>query len=222
MNKKIMTLLSATLVATTLIACNISQKEEQQSFVGCWKYDGFEYYIILDEDMNWKMIYENGDIDALGEFVLEENVAYLYEQGEYDYEDGKFEEAEEFLQLTFTEDGTLSASNGFTLYATEQPEWSSSYEVKDFVGCWQYDGFDLYLVVEDDMTWTIKMEDGTVKGTGVFTLEEDYVQLYETGGYVYEASDEATKDNMFLRLYLNDSGKMYDSGSRMLTATKEP
>lgn len=78
-------------------------------FSGCWKYDDYDMYIVLYEDMTWQLLDSTGFSYINHAFEYEENLVYLLE-----------ESGSVYLTLTF-EEGVLTDSDGDTLYPAPWP-----------------------------------------------------------------------------------------------------
>lgn len=80
-----------------------------EDFLGCWKYDDYDMYIVLYEDMTWQLLDSTGFSYINHAFEYEENLVYLLE-----------ESGSVYLTLTF-EEGVLTDSDGDTLYPAPWP-----------------------------------------------------------------------------------------------------
>ena len=80
-----------------------------EEFLGCWKYDDYDMYIVLYEDMTWQLLDSTGFSYINHAFEYEENLVYLLE-----------ESGSVYLTLTF-EEGVLTDSDGDTLYPAPWP-----------------------------------------------------------------------------------------------------
>ena len=80
-----------------------------EEFLGCWKYDDYDMYIVLYEDMTWQLLDNTGFSYINHAFEYEENLVYLLE-----------ESGSVYLTLTF-EEGVLTDSDGDTLYPAPWP-----------------------------------------------------------------------------------------------------
>ena len=165
------------------------QETSTAAFIGCWAYQDYYVWVDIREDGTYQWV--DGDNVSSGSYTMEEDELVL----------------DNGLRFSLLKIGGLLDSDGDTLIRSTGPDsdWgtTASGTVSDFVGCWEYEDYYVWVDIREDGTY--EWVDGDNVGSGSYTIE----------------GDELVLDNG-LRFAPDGSGGLIDSDGDTLFASQLP
>ena len=130
-------------------------------FTGCWEYEDYD---------SWLVVYEDGTYDWDWEGILTSG-SYTIEGDELVLDEG--------YRFTLDGAGGLVDSDGDTLFASRLPDdedqSGGAAGIEDFIGCWEYEAYDLWLVVYENEAYDWISTTDSYSGT--YAVEEGELVL---------------------------------------------
>ena len=130
-------------------------------FTGCWEYEDYD---------SWLVVYEDGTYDWDWEGILTSG-SYTIEGDELVLDEG--------YRFTMDGAGGLVDSDGDTLFASRLPDdedqSGGAAGIEDFIGCWEYEAYDLWLVVYENEAYDWISTTDSYSGT--YAVEEGELVL---------------------------------------------
>ena len=159
-------------------------------FLGCWKYDDYDMYVVLYEDMSWQLLDGEGATYMNPSYVYEDSVVYLLDEDGSDY-----------LSLFF-DGGVLTDSDGDTLSPSPWPTGEGEARASDvgdddggysLGGAYDNDDEEMSYVFYSD--GTVVMSDFEFSDEGTYTVDGDYILMEFEGQFPYEAYYDSSDDS---------------------------
>lgn len=163
-----------------------------EDFYGCWEYADYDLWLVVYEDEAYDWI---SPTDA-------SSGTYTVEEGKLVLDNG----------MRYTPDGAdgLVDSDGDTLFASRLPDdedqSGGAAGIEDFIGCWEYEAYDLWLVVYENEAYDWISTTDSYSGT--YAVEEGELVLDNGMRYTPDGAGGLTdqdSDTLFAS-ELSDSG----------------
>lgn len=163
-----------------------------EDFYGCWEYADYDLWLVVYEDEAYDWI---SPTDA-------SSGTYTVEEGKLVLDNG----------MRYTPDGAggLVDSDGDTLFASRLPDdedqSGGAAGIEDFIGCWEYEAYDLWLVVYENEAYDWISTTDSYSGT--YAVEEGELVLDNGMRYTPDGAGGLTDqdgDTLFAS-ELSDSG----------------
>ena len=153
-----------------LFASRLPDDEDQsgstvdfEDFIGCWEYDDADIGIWIDIREDWTYIWHWGTGSSSGEYQLE----------------GEELVTDNGRRYTLDGMGGLVDDEGDTLFASRLPDdedqSGGAAGIEDFIGCWEYEAYDLWLVVYENEAYDWISTTDSYSGT--YAVEEGELVL---------------------------------------------
>ena len=137
------------------------QETSTAAFIGWWEYQDYYVWVDIREDGTYEWV--DGDNVSSGSYTMEEDELVL----------------DNGLRFSRLKRGGLIDSDGDTLIRSTGPDsdWgtTASGTVSDFVGCWEYEDYYVWVDIREDGTY--EWVDGDNVGSGSYTIEGDELVL---------------------------------------------
>ena len=137
------------------------QETSTAAFIGWWEYQDYYVWVDIREDGTYEWV--DGDNVSSGSYTMEEDELVL----------------DNGLRFSLLKIGGLLDSDGDTLIRSTGPDsdWgtTASGTVSDFVGCWEYEDYYVWVDIREDGTY--EWVDGDNVGSGSYTIEGDELVL---------------------------------------------
>ena len=137
------------------------QETSTAAFIGWWEYQDYYVWVDIREDGTYEWV--DGDNVSSGSYTMEEDELVL----------------DNGLRFALLKIGGLLDSDGDTLIRSTGPDYdwgtTASGTVADFVGCWEYEDYYVWVDIREDGTY--EWVDGDNVGAGSYTIEGDELVL---------------------------------------------